>query len=350
MSGPSRDPMHERQRRHGSVRGAGERGSGVSGRVSGRVNDEPAKHLLRGATRGETRDDSSPNSTARRAAAGRPGQRLPARLAALTDRLTDVDWSIIGTLSTVRMASGNQLQRLHFPAGASGSRAARRRLARLTDLRVLARLDRQIGGIRGGSQGHTYALDTNGQHLAQTRHFKAVRRPTPSDQFVDHTIAVTELYVVLHEHRQVEVETFQGEPDCWRRYTGRAGRELTLRPDAYAHWYVQEWELLAFFEVDRATEHPGRITRKAERYVRYWRTGLEQDGTGVFPSVVWVTPNPRRAAVVSGALDRLDDARELFEVVTDDDIPAFVTSAESDTSNEENEISNTNNTRRGGDA
>lgn len=349
MSGPISDPLHERQRHHGPVRGAGERGSEVSGRVSGRVKDEFASDLLRGATRGETRDDSSPKHTA----AGRPDQASPAQVPArpqdLVDRLTDVDWSIIETLTVVRMASGNQLQRLHFPAGASGSRMARRRLARLTDLRVLARLDRQIGGIRGGSQGHTYALDTNGQRLAQTRHLQTVRRPTPSDQFVDHTIAVTEIYVVLHEHRDVEVEAFQGEPDCWRRYTGRAGRELTLRPDAYAHWYIEDWELLAFFEVDRATEHPGRIARKAEQYVLYWRTGSEQDANGVFPSVVWVTPNQRRAAVVSEALDGLDDGRELFQVVTDETLLAFVTSAGSEMSNEENEISNTNNTRRGGD-
>ncbi len=340
MTGPSSDPMHERQRRHGPVRGAGERGSEVSDRVSGRVNDKPAKHMLRGATRGGTRDDSSPNH----AAAGRPDQaipaQLPARLAALADRLTDVDWSILETLTVVRMASGNQLQRLHFHSGTSGARATRRRLARLADLRVLARLDRQIGGIRGGSQGHTYALDTNGQHLAQTRHLQTVRRPTPSDQFVDHTIAVTEIYVTLHDHRQVEVEVFEGEPDCWRRYTGRAGRELTLRPDAFAHWYVGDWELLCFFEVDRATEHPGRITRKAEQYVRYWRTGVEQDALGVFPSVVWVTPNERRAAVVAGALDLLDEGRQLFEVITDDDLPGFITS------NEENEI---NDTTRGGD-
>jgi len=349
MSGPSSEPLHD----HGAheVPGweAGERGSGVSGRVSGRVKCESANHLLRGTTRGETRDDSSPNSTARRAAAGRPDQRLPARLAALADRLTYVDWSIIETLTIVRMASGNQLQRLHFRSGTSGARVARRRLARLTDLRVLARLDRQIGGVRGGSQGHTYALDTNGQRLAQARHLETIRRPTPSDQFVEHTIAVTEIYVTLHEHRNVEVQVFEGEPDCWRRYVGRAGRELTLRPDGYAHWYIEDLELLAFFEVDRATEHPGRITRKAEQYVRYWHTGTEQDAAGVFPSVVWVTPHPRRAEVVASALDRLEDGRQLFEVVTDESLPTFVTSAGSDTSNEENEISNTNNPARGGD-
>jgi len=81
--------------------------------------------------------------------------QLSARLQDLVDLLTDLDWSIIETLTTVRMASGNQLQRLHFPPSASGARVAHRRLARLTDLRVLARLDRQIGGVRGGSQGHT---------------------------------------------------------------------------------------------------------------------------------------------------------------------------------------------------
>ena len=48
-------------------------------------------------------------------------------------------------MATVRMASGRQLQRLHFGPGEAAARRAGRCLKRLTALRVLARLDRRVG-------------------------------------------------------------------------------------------------------------------------------------------------------------------------------------------------------------
>lgn len=291
-------------------------GEHLSDRVSGRVDSTSANHLLRSANRGETRDDSSP----KHAAARQPAPRLDR----IVTSLTELDQQVIDTLAVVRMASGNQLNRLFWPTTPSGARVSRRRLKRLTDLRVLTRLHRQVGGIKGGSQGFTYALDVNGQRIAQSLHHNTIRRPTPSDSFVDHTLAVTEAYVVLRTQPEIELIDFQPEPDCWRHYTGQAGRTVTLRPDAFASWAAGEWEFSCFLEVDRATEHPGRIARKALQYVRYWRTGTEQRTHGVFPTVLWLTPTEARAETLRRVLAG-HEAEGLCNVITSDEFAEHIT-------------------------
>lgn len=291
-------------------------GEHLSDRVSGRVDSTSENHLLRGANRGETRDDSSPKHDAAR-------QPAP-RLERIVANLTELDHQVIDTLAVVRMASGNQLNRLFWPTTPSGARVSRRRLKRLTDLRVLTRLHRQVGGIKGGSQGFTYALDVNGQRIAQSLHHNTIRRPTPSDSFVDHTLAVTETCVVLRTQPRIELLDFQPEPDCWRHYSGQAGRTVTLRPDAFASWAVGEWEFSSFLEIDRATEHPGRIARKADHYVRYWRTGTEQRTHGVFPTVLWLTPTEARAETLRRVLAG-HEAEGLCNVITSDEFADFIT-------------------------
>jgi hypothetical protein len=291
-------------------------GGNLSDRVSDRVDTEPEDHLHRGTARGETRADSSAIHTA-------PDQPAP-RLLRILASLTNVDLELIDLLALVRMASGSQLNRLLWPTTPSGARTARRRLQRLTDLRIVTRLHRQVGGIKGGSQGYTYALDVNGQRIAQTRHHNTIRRPTPSDSFVDHTLAVTETYITLRTTTDVELLTWEPEPTCWRSHTGPAGRSMTLRPDGYTAWAVGEWELSAFLEIDRATEHPGRIARKADQYVRYRRTGQEQQRHGVFPSVLWITPSAKRADVLRAVLGQ-HEAAALCTVITDDELPGFIT-------------------------
>ena len=287
----------------------------VSDRLSGRVDSSNPNYLIRGINRGETRDDSTPEHAA--------SPQLAPRLERLNQQLTTTDHLVIDVLAQVRMASGGQLNRLIWPTTPSGARTCRRRLERLSELRVVTRLHRQVGGVKGGSQGYTYALDVNGQRLAQTRTQQSIRRPTPSDLFVDHTLGVTEVYVVLHEEPAAELLTFEPEPSCWRQFTGPAGRTVTLRPDAYLAWAIDEWELNAFVEVDRSTEYPGRIARKAEQYVRYWRTGTEQRTNEVFPTVLWLVTTNRRAEVLRTVLAEQEVA--LWEVLTMGELPEFIT-------------------------
>jgi hypothetical protein len=285
----------------------------VAGRLPDRIKDStPGDQGIGGQSAGSAND--SPAVPA--------GARLTATEAHRIARtLTDQDRSVIEVLDIVRMASGGQLRRLLWADTVTGHRLARHHLAKLTRLRVLARLGRQIGGVRGGSSGHVYTLDVLGQRLADAERVGRIRRPsTPSDAFVDHAIATSETYVGLllaEAANHIELVGFDAEPDCWRRFTGPGGRDQTLKPDAFAQWRDAEWESAAFFEIDLGTENPGRLTRKAHAYVTYHRTGIELQALGLFPEVIWITPSERRVEVIRRALDELDpESRGLFSVTT----------------------------------
>lgn len=292
----------------------------MSHRMTHRINAPDENHLFRRNNGGAKRDDSPLLPPVAR----RVG---PTHLRRIADSLLEVDRAVVEVLALVRIASGKQLNQLLWPVTSAGARQAQRRLQRLVELRVLTRLPRQVGGVRGGSQGATFALDVVGQRLARANQTGSIRRPAPSDYFVDHTLAITDVYVALRTSG-IELVGFEPEPDCWRNFTGPAGRPLTLRPDAYAAWATDDWELTAFFEVDRATEHPGRVTRKCEQYIRYWRTGDEQRHDDVFPAVVWVTPNERRTELLRGVIGELDSAAHaLFVVITQGELGTFITNA-----------------------
>ena len=251
----------------------------------------------------------------------------PARVTApavrrLSAQLLPVDYCVIDTLRTVRIASGQQLRRLYWADSESGKRLARHHLAKLTKLRFIARLDRRVGGVRAGSDGFIYTLDVGGQLLVSAesddrRH----RRPlTPGDRYLAHALAITDRYVELCElerQHHFELLTFDAEPDSWRHYLGDHGHRQ-LKPDAFVIVADQDWEHRWFLEIDRATEHRPAIIRKATEYITYWRTGTEQRDTDTFPRVLWVVPDePRRTALI-GWLGSLDaETWQLFAVCTD---------------------------------
>jgi hypothetical protein len=241
----------------------------------------------------------------------------------MSSQLTPIDYCVIETLSTVRVSSGAQLRKLYWPNSDTGRRLARHHLAKLTKLRLIARLDRRIGGVRAGSDGFTYTLDVGGHRLASTGNEKTrPRRPTtPGDRYLDHALAITERYVDLHDLEAAhtfEIIGFEAEPDSWRRYLGAHGRAVTVKPDAFTILANNEWEHRWFLEIDRGTEHRPTILRKANDYVTYWHTGTEQQDADVFPKVLWIAPDTTRTAQLTDWLAGLDpSAWQLFQVCTD---------------------------------
>lgn len=231
-----------------------------------------------------------------------------ARVAELAARLTPTEQAVIETLDRTRLATATQLERLHFVgvgAPQTRSRRARRTLARLVSLRVLARLDRRIGGVRAGSAGFVYALDTAGQRLASAcgpAGGARLRRPwTPGAPFVAHTLAVTELYVRLRFHERtsdLQLLAFDAEPLCWRGFTGLGGSRSWLKPDAFVRVALGDYEHFAFVEVDRSTQSAPALARKLAVYRRYAASGREQHRCGLFPQVVVLTPTEQRKSVV----------------------------------------------------
>jgi hypothetical protein len=217
-----------------------------------------------------------------------------ARVQLLGSSLSDREWSVLSTLRRVRVATSAQLERLHFTGVTR--RQARAVLASMSGRRLIARLPRQVGGLRSGSAGYIYVLDVAGQRLSPTNG-RRVQRPWPvGTPFLAHSLAVTELFVRLMETERrgetnIRLGEYHAEPACWRSFSGPGGGRLTLKPDAEVTLELGRYEDHWFLEVDRATESRPTLARKLGRYVQYWQTGQEQARTGVFPKVLWIVPD-----------------------------------------------------------
>jgi len=252
--------------------------------------------------------------------------RVTSRVVAeLREQVGPRDQAVMATLARVRLATGRQLERVHWTdaAEASRSRQQRRALARLVSLRVLTRLDRRIGGIHAGSSGHVFALDIAGQRLLDhggPAGGARWRTPwTPGSPFVSHVLAVSELYVQLIELTRTEsifaLLAFDAEPTCWRSFSGPHGGRITLKPDVFLILATPEYEDRYFIEVDRSTESPRVLARKAEFYRQYWQSGREQAQSDVFPRVLFLVPDETRKAVVVNILERQpQEAWVLYQV------------------------------------
>ncbi len=239
----------------------------------------------------------------------------------LAVELPERDLALVETLDRLRVATASQLRRLHFTEGteAANARQVWRRLRALQALRVVTVLERRIGGGRGGSSQAVFSLDTAGQKLGAAcgpAGGRRLRRPwTPGSQFLAHTIAVTELYVLISERARGggEVLAFDAEPLCWRRFTGAGGATVWLKPDAFARFGAGKYEHLSFVEVDRATASLPTVARKLNLYRRYWQTGRDQDRFGAFGRVLLLAPHEDRRAVLAEAVKRQPrDAQPLY--------------------------------------
>lgn len=254
----------------------------------------------------------------------RKGRRQLARLAA---ELSERDQSIIGTVGQLRLATTRQLERLHFVVPGShatpltAARAARRTLERLVRQRLLMRLERRIGGVRAGSASFIYVLGPVGERVV-ARQKPRRRFREPSAMFVAHTLAVSELYVRLHEAaRGGELQLLGSvatEPGCWRSVPSVSGRSL-LKPDLFIVTGSDEFEYRWFVEVDLGTEHAPAIQRKCRAYEAYYRSGVEQAEHGVFPRVLWVAPDDQRAGRIRGAIERMSELTSALFLVTTDE-------------------------------
>jgi Replication-relaxation len=284
----------------------------ASDRPSGRV--EPARLY---PAHFSPDDNGSLNPVASFARTARPA--TAAYVASLPARLSSRDLAIVRDLGRVRCLTGRQLERLHFHdlAAPNRDRARRRVLNRLISLSVITTLERLIGGVRAGSAGLVYTLDSAGQRLLRLLNGEgreSARRPwTPGALFLNHTLDVAELYVQLREAErtgQLELSRFLAEPACWQR-TASLG---TLKPDAYALVASGEVEDAWWLEVDRGTESPGTLQRKLRLYLLAAQAGITGPDQ-ILPRVLVTVPNERRLAIVLRITDSLGaNAQRLISV------------------------------------
>lgn len=254
------------------------------------------------------------------------------RLAHLERSIGPREREIIDTLDRLRVATTEQLRRLHFADRTpySAARMAPKLLARMEAARIITKLERQVGGVRAGSRAAVWSLDLAGQRLAAVcgpAGGRRVRRPwTPSLGFLDHRLAVSACFVDLTERCRTgaaELLDFEAEPLCWRRYASPYGGTAILKPDAFVRLAVGDFERGAFVEIDRETEARGTLVNKIRTFRKYWEAGREQDRRGYFPRVVFAVPSEKRKALLADLFDsQPEETQPLWRVVLTADLPA----------------------------
>ena len=225
------------------------------------------------------------------------------RLEELDRILADRDKEILNSLQKCRYLTTGQIGRLHFKSNANKTaalRAANRVLVKLQDYGVIDALERRIGGVRAGSGAYVWFLTETGTkllHINDTTYSSRKRFFEPSLNFLEHTLAVSESYVQIAEicdKYHLNLIKVEIEPVCWRGYIGEDGKPATLKPDLFTVIAGKEYEDSWFIEIDLSTESPCIILDKCQRYTHYYKSGLEQKQSGVFPLVVWIVPSTSR--------------------------------------------------------
>ena len=258
----------------------------------------------------------------------------------LIERLSPRDLAVLDDLERFRLLTSRQIQRLHFAVGtehatiSAATRATQRALTKLESYGVLARLQHRVGGVRHGSQGIVWQLTSIGSRIQQERSgdHNRHRYSEPTTLFVDHTLAVAEVGVQVHELERagrIEVVELTTEPDNWRTFLGQHAQAVTLKPDLSLITASEDYEDHWFIEVDRDTEHLPKVLTKCAVYARYAATGFEQQTRGVFPRVLWLTPTQTRATGIRRAItDAGTLPADIFLVRASADFDAIVAAQE----------------------
>lgn len=256
------------------------------------------------------REPNTSDSSRSEAASSTPRSRIGAQqLNRLAKRLSERDLQILGLVAEHRYLTTYQVQQFCFvdhQTSTTGARVTRRVLARLKRDGLLQPLERQVGGIRAGSEGTIWALAPAGARII---HGDSKRRrfTEPSDRFLGHQLAVADVHVLLAQHRRIEaIEDIEVEvePASWRRYQGPSGEPRWLQPDLSAQLTTSDFVDRYFIEVDLGSETLPTLIRKCEQYEEYRRSGIEQERFSTFPLVVWLFMDERRAERLEAAVKR----------------------------------------------
>lgn len=254
----------------------------------------------------------------------------------LANWLSERDFAIMHSVDEHQFLTARQVEALHFAdhRPASGSRIARRTLARLRDFRLLGTLKRRVGGVRAGSASLVHYVDVVGRQLLEGRrgrHLRGFREP--SARFLSHRLAAADTHISLVQadrEEVIELVECAVEPASWRSYTGLGGARLTVKADLYAETaplrgseFVDAW----FIEVDLGTETIPTLLKKCREYEAYRRTGVEQERRGGFPVVIWTVTHPdktkaeQRRSALRAAIDSDSSLpNELFRIVAPDQL------------------------------
>lgn len=173
-----------------------------------------------------------------------------------------------------------------------------------------------VGSSRGGRSQRIYKLGSRGQRVMS-------HRPTPRLDYLNHTLAVADIYVLLVELERagkLQVLYYATEPDCWFEVKGN-GYTYSCKPDFTVYLRRADGvEMSRLIEVDFASQADSVIT---EKLGRYWHAYQAADTSQWQEAqLVWfLSMNPARAEARAEELRRLiargtDEQRGLFRVMT----------------------------------
>ncbi|WP_125098440.1 replication-relaxation family protein [Leucobacter chromiireducens] len=237
---------------------------------------------------------------------------------------------LLAHLLELRFATTGQLARLtreHYGSAQSARRQTMRHLSKLEQHGQLLRLERRVGGWQRGSAQSIWALTTTGYRQVAGQARTRQRPNLISTTFLEHLLAIAETRIIAYETVQripsaeLRVKT---EPVRWRNYLGPHGERLTLRPDLLMSVTTPEYLDRYFIEVDRATENPARVIAKCWQYVRYRRSGAEQQASGAFPAVLWIVPTTKRRTQLRAHLVAAELPQSMFAVLTLDELSGII--------------------------
>lgn len=217
-----------------------------------------------------------------------------------------------------QLASGH-VQALLFD-DLSSTTPCKRALARLTDNKMLARIERRmIGGYKGGSGQYAYQLGSKGwQFLGREGRY------WPYRAISHHMLAVADVFVALVDAQRkgaLEIVALSTEPDTWQTIAG-----AELRPDMFVELALKRRRVnvTLWLEVDLGTERQKQIKDKLARYWHVYEHATSDD-LDTFPLVLFLVPDEARASEVRYMIDRgKSDARALFSVTTLDEFPSVL--------------------------
>ena len=255
------------------------------------------------------------------------------RLLEIDSRLGERDRELLGVVQQYRYLMTGQIQRLVFTEAANSSaglRATNRNLKKLYEFGLINRLSRRIGGVRAGSSSLIWYLTHAGERLLRLSNNEThpIRRFfEPSPHYLAHSLAVAETAIQLMEicrKNGPQITALQLEPECWRAYSS-AGVSCSLKPDLYAVTVTEEYEDRYFIEVDLDTESPAKIIETCQKYHTYYRSGLEQEASEMFPLTVWIVPSAaRKEKLIRHLKEAFDKQARLFAVIACDELERLI--------------------------
>ncbi len=218
----------------------------------------------------------------------RSDERLSEREARAAEAfLGEADQDVLLALYATRFATVPQMERLLGVA----QPVAHRRLMRLYRQRYL---DRQAWGFR-----HVYTLDALGVEFAAQAtgipREKRLRLRRVSPYFLDHHVAVADLYIALALAGRSSGLTlsWRNEVEAADSYELPSGQPRKLEPDAiFTLLGPGVSTVFAFLEVDRATESWQKWGQKVRDYTDYFLSGRFAERWQAAPRVVVLVTAP----------------------------------------------------------